>query len=204
MRPSIRAIAVFAALLLGLPAASTAQLDPLVSGQLIIQGNQLTIFSNELTTDADQTINVNERARVRTCFGGPEVPCGSVQAGDPRIAGLIVEAELRGPELPQAIPLQTVPGGTFFLPSFQQEGDYFLENIRLVNANTGQVLGNSDPPLAVLHVRQIVLASATVRALSLEELRQRGITLTEENFQAFNFPVGFVAASVTDNPSGSR
>ena len=100
-------------------------------------------------------------------------------------------AELSGPELPQALALQTVPGGAFVLPSFQQEGDYRLDNIRLVNQATGQVLGSAEPSAAVLHVRKIVLASASVRALSLEELRERGITLTEKNFQAFNFAIGF-------------
>jgi hypothetical protein len=53
------------------------------------------------------------------------------------------------------------------------------------------VLGLSEPSFAVLHVREILLASASVRTLSLEELRARGITFNEENFQAFNFAVGF-------------
>ena len=75
--------------------------------------------------------NVGERARVRTCFGAVDAPCGSVFPGDPRIAGLLVRGELRGPEVPQPIVLETVPGGTLLLPGFQQEGDYRLENIRL-------------------------------------------------------------------------
>jgi hypothetical protein len=190
-RPSrpFLAIALFFASAVG----ALAQAPPLASGQLEIRGNRLTLYADAASgaTDARQTLNIGERGMVRTCFGGPGVPCGSVVAGDPRIAGLKVEAELSGPELPQPLVLTTVPGGSFLLPGFQQEGDYTLENIRLVSAESGQVIALAEPSLAILTVRQIVLTSATVRALTLAELRARGIEVTEENFQAFDFAVGF-------------
>jgi hypothetical protein len=196
-RPSrpFLAIALFFASTVG----ALAQAPPLASGQLEIRGNRLTLYADAASgaTDARQTLNIGERGMVRTCFGGPTVPCGSVVAGDPRIAGLRVEAELSGPELPQPLVLTTVPGGSFLLPGFQQEGDYTLENIRLVSAASGQVIALAEPSLAVLNVRQIVLSSATVRTLSLEELRARGIELTEENFQAFDFAVGFAIQGYT-------
>ena len=165
---------------------------PFAEGILEIRGTRLTIYSDTLTNDADQVVNVGERALVRTCYGaGPEV-CGQAAAGDPGLAGLEVQAELRGPELPQAIPLTTVPGGSFLLPGFQQEGDYVLETIRLVDSTTEAVLGSAEPSVAVIHVRRIVLASATVTTLSLEDLEARGIAITQENFQAFDFAVGFL------------
>ena len=185
-------MAVFGGLPLGSPAI--AQSAPIGSGALRIQGSSLTLYADAVTTDADQTVNVGEQARVRTCFGGVEAPCGTVLPGDPRIAGLLVRGELSGPELPQPLTLETVPGGAFVLPGFQQEGDYRLENIRLVDGTNGDVLASAEPSLAILHVREILLASATVRTLSLEELRQRGITITAENFQAFDFAVGFALA----------
>jgi len=172
-----------------------AQDDPLASGALQIQGSRLTLYADAETTDADQTINVGERAQIRTCFGGSGATCGVVQPGDPRTAGLKVLAELSGPELPQAVPLETVPGGTFLVPGFQQEGEYYVENIRLVSEATGEVLSFSQPSLAILHVRQIVLTSASVRTLTLEEMRARGITFSEENFQAYDFAVGFAIGS---------
>lgn len=192
-------VLVFAA---GPTLAQTApDAEPLASGRLEIRGSRLTLYSDPEAEvdDAEQTINVGERAVVRTCFGGPAVPCGSVQAGDPRIAGLSVEAELAGPELPEPLVLSTVPGGSFLLPSFQQEGDYTLENIRLLSGvgAEAQVVALADPSLAVLHVRKIVLSSASVRALTLEELRARGIELTEQNFQAFDFAVGFAIEGQT-------
>jgi hypothetical protein len=176
-------------------AGSAFAAGPLASGQLLIQGSRLTLYADAETTDADQTIDVGERARVRTCFGGVEEPCGGVLPGDPRVAGLAVRAELRGPELPEPLPLETLPGGTFVLPGFQQEGEYRLENVRLVESATGRVLGAAEPPVALLHVTEIVLTSATVRTLSLADLQARGITLGEENFQAFSFAVGFAFGS---------
>ena len=113
---------LLAVCLLGAGSAWAADGDPIATGALKIQGNRLTIYSDAQTTDVDQTVSVGERARVRTCFGGVDAACGAVFPGDPRIAGLLVRGELRGPEVPQPVVLETVPGGTFVLPGFQQEG----------------------------------------------------------------------------------
>ncbi len=61
-----------------LGARAGAQSSPIGSGALRIQGSSLTLYADADTTDADQTVNVGERARVRTCFGGVDAPCGSV------------------------------------------------------------------------------------------------------------------------------
>ncbi len=165
----------------------------LAVARLEIQGSSLTIPDS----DAIQTINIGEPARVRTCYGTTGAACGDVPAGDPRVAGLQVVAELRGPELPEAIEVTTMPGGTFLLPSFQREGDYTLDNIRLVDTRSGRVLGPSEPPRATLHVLQIVVTSATVTALSLADLQARGIHLSQESYRAFNFAVAFAFAGGT-------
>ncbi|MGV8042381.1 MAG: hypothetical protein AB2L07_20830 [Thermoanaerobaculaceae bacterium] len=177
-------------LLLG--ASWVAATDTLASGQLQVQGNRLTLYQEGDENDAQQTLNVGEVGRVRTCYGGVMAACGSIEAGDQRVAGLEVLAELHGPELPEPVTFQTVPGGTFVLPGFQQEGDYWLSNIRLVRADTREVVGLAEPAAAVLNVRQILLASAVVTRLSLADLEARGITLTQSSFQAYNFAVGFV------------
>ncbi|MCM3876625.1 MAG: Ig-like domain-containing protein, partial [Thermoanaerobaculia bacterium] len=167
---------------------------PLGTAQLQISGARLTLYSDALTTDAEQTINVGEAARVRTCYGAGAA-CGTAAPGS--VPGLKVVGDLSGPELPQAIPYETVPGGTFFLPGFQREGDYLLTNIRLVETATGRVFANAEPSLATLHVRQILLASATVTRLTLADLQARGIALTQANFNAFSFAVGFVFSGTT-------
>lgn len=177
----------FVALGLIVLAAPVAANGPLASGELEVLGSRLTLHGS----DVQQTLNVGEPGVVRTCYGGVGADCGTVQAGDPRIAGLVVLAELSGPELPEPLPVEAVPGGSFLLPGFQQRGDYLLESIRLVNRSTGALIGMAEPSAAVLHVEQILVASATVTTLSLADLQARGISVTQENFQAFNFAVGF-------------
>ncbi len=190
--PSSVFVYALAAMLLG--ASRVQSVEPVASGQLVVQGNRLSIYQDLNTSDADQTVNAGEPVRVRTCFGTH--PCGGLSPGDPGIAGLRVQGELRGPELPQPILYETVPGGTFVLPGFQREGDYFLENVRLVDAS-GRVVAESNPATAIIRVRQILLASATVTRMTLSDLAARGIALTQENFQAFNFALGFAFGSET-------
>ncbi|MCC6129441.1 MAG: carboxypeptidase regulatory-like domain-containing protein, partial [Acidobacteria bacterium] len=181
--------ALFVALLAGLLApARLDAADPLASGQLQIQGSSLGLYYDSQTTDAEQTVNAGEAVRIRTCYGSG--PCGQSTA-----SGLRVRGDLRGPELSQPVTYETVPGGTFFLPGFQVEGDYFLENIRL--EENGRVLGHSSPPVAVVHVRKILLTEARVSRLTLEELRARGISLNQENAQAYRFAIGFAFGSQT-------
>jgi hypothetical protein len=165
----------------------------LASARLQIQGSQLTIFRDAATgvDDADQVLNVAEPARVRTCYGGSEDACGAVRPDDPRVAGLVVRGELSGPELPAPVTLETVPGGSFLLPGFQVAGTYVLQNIRLVEEAGDRVVGYAQPSFALLDVHRIVLASASIAQLSLEDLRERGIEVSDENFQAFSFLVGF-------------
>ena len=168
---------------------------PIAAGQLQLQSNGLSVYAEGQADDSNLTLNVGEAGRIRTCFGGAGARCGSIDPGDSRIEGLVVAAELRGPELPEPIHLETFPGGTFLLPAFQKEGDYFLENIRLVEAATGRVIAMAVPSFAVIHVRAILLASAKVTALSLAELRERGISISQQNYQAFKFSVGFAFGS---------
>ncbi len=160
--------------------------EPIVTGVLEVRGHQLTLVDG----DADQVVDVGERATIRTCYAG--VCGGETEAAD----GLRVVGELSGPELPEAVQLSTAPGGTFLLPSFQQEGAYSLANLRLVNG-AGTVLADCDPPLAMVQVHQIVVTSTSVSALTLEDLRARGIALSQESFSAFSFAVGFAFGSET-------
>ena len=173
-------------------AAGAGQSEPIAEGQVLVRGATLSIYDDGVANDTLQTINVGERTRIRTCFGVPpdSVTCGSISPGDPRIDGLEVRAELRGPELPTAQELSGLPGGSLLLPGFQQEGDYSVENIRLIDGS-GDTVAFAQPSVALIHVRDIVLASARVRALSLDELRARGIAFDAENFHAFDFRVGF-------------
>jgi hypothetical protein len=83
--------------------------SPLGTAQLQISGARLTLYADALTNDAEQTINVGEAARVRTCYG-TSAACGTAAPGS--VPGLKVVGDLSGPELPQAIPYEAAPGGT--------------------------------------------------------------------------------------------
>lgn len=183
---------VAVALLIGCALAGAA--EPLANGALEIRGAELTLFADGTVDDAYQVLNVGESALVRTCYGPIDEPCGSVAAGDPRTAGLRVVAELSGPELPSPSEIATVPGGTFVLPGFQQAGEYLLYNIRLVESSTGRLISHGRPSVAVLRVEEILLTTATVTALSLDELSDLGVTLDGDNLQGFNFALGLLFA----------
>ena len=85
-----------------------------------------------------------------------------------------------------------MPGGTFQLPAFSREGDYELAAIRLVDAASGGIVAPADPPAAELHVRRVVVAQLDVAPLSLADLAARGISLSQQNYQAFNFRLGLL------------
>ena len=166
------------------PRAAARPDDPLVAERLLIQGARLSLAPG----DDAQVLDIGESGTVRTCFAGV---CGGMSPDDPRVAGLAVRAELSGPELPGPVTYTAVPGGSFVLPGFQTEGTYLLSNVRLVRAGGDEVLGSATPSAAILDVNRILVASANVRQLSLEELRARGIELTRESFNAYSFAVGF-------------
>ncbi len=188
---TVRTLALFATLCALRAAPVGAQLT---SAQLQVSGARLTIYSDASTTDAEQTLNVGEPARVRTCYGTGSV-CGAAPSGS--VPGLKVVGDLSGPELPQAVSYETAPGGTFLLPGFQTEGDYVLSNVRLVDTATGRILANAEPPLATLHVRQILVASATITRLTLADLQARGISVTQADFNAYRFSIGFLFSGTT-------
>ncbi|MHB8797109.1 MAG: carboxypeptidase regulatory-like domain-containing protein, partial [Thermoanaerobaculia bacterium] len=170
----------------GAPAQSSGAF---ASGQLAIQGTRLSIAPG----DEAQILDVAESVRVRTCFAGV---CGSMAPGDSRVNGLLVKAELSGPELQAPATYTATPGGAFLLPGVQTEGTYLLSNIRLVRAAvqagaTEEVLGQATPAVVTLEVRRILATTATVRQLTLAELQARGIQITQQNFDAYSFAVGF-------------
>ncbi|HPA50406.1 MAG TPA: carboxypeptidase regulatory-like domain-containing protein, partial [Thermoanaerobaculia bacterium] len=169
--------------------ASAQSGGALASGQLAIQGTRLSIAAG----DESQILDVAESARVRTCFAGV---CGSMAPGDPRVNGLLVKAELSGPELQASATYTATPGGAFLLPGVQTEGTYVLSNIRLVRAAVPdgadeEVLGQATPAVVTLEVRRILATTATVKQLTLAELQARGIQITQQNYDAYSFAVGF-------------
>ena len=111
--------------------------------------------------------------------------------------GAFVEAILRGP----AFPARRVIGQlnqALLLPPLNLVGDYSLDSIRLVDAVTGAVRMEATPNSVPVHVFDEVLVSkVTSRPLTLDEIREKGIVIDEQNFRAVEFEVAFVLEGAT-------
>jgi hypothetical protein len=152
--------------------------EVLAHGQIIVRGVSLQI------DPANQSVPVNTPTIVNTIFSagsGPVVP------------GMILKGELRGPGISGAIALSTLPGHPFAIPGFPYKGTYTLADIRL--ENNGKVLLRSTPDSAVIDVSDIVVTQVQTRPLTLAEIREKGIVITQENFTVYNFSVGLLVAS---------
>jgi hypothetical protein len=110
-----------------------------------------------------------------------------------------VQAELRGPGLDNtSLTLATAPNAFLEIPPLRVAGDYVLSNVRL--ESNGEVLlrrqqGPGVEPIVIKVIDEILVTEVTSRPLSLQEIEERGIVLTEENFTVFEFVVGFVVES---------
>ncbi|MFA6958181.1 MAG: carboxypeptidase regulatory-like domain-containing protein, partial [Thermoanaerobaculia bacterium] len=159
--------------LLSLP-ASVCLAQPIASDDLEIRGMALEIVN------PDVQANLDTPSFVQTRFGGrindevTDLP-----------AGLVVKGELTGPGLAVPILLQTAPGRAFQLPGLSPEGTYYLQNVRL--ERDGQFLQSSFPSLAVIRVVNALTTEVTVKQLSAEELRSRGILVDSSNYDVYEY-----------------
>lgn len=106
--------------------------------------------------------------------------------------GAYVEATLRSPATAARRLIGQV-NAPLMLPSLNVVGDYQLDNIRLIDAATGEVRLEGAPSSVPVRVFEEVLVSkVTSRPLTLAEIQEKGIVIDEENFRAVEFEVGFV------------
>ena len=109
--------------------------------------------------------------------------------------GALVEGTLRGPSIPPTR-ITARPGQPLPLPAFALPGDYFLDGIRLVkdgvpllDATAADGRPATTIPIAVIN--EILVTQVTSRPLSLDEIKEKGIIIDQNNFQAVNFQVAF-------------
>ncbi len=107
--------------------------------------------------------------------------------------GGVVEAVLRGPGLPEPRRLVGPVNEPLLFPPLALVGDYQLDNIRLVDAVSGETRLEGSPSSVPVRVFDEVLVSrVTSRPLTTEEIEEKGIYIDEQNFRAVEFEVGFV------------
>ena len=169
-------MAAVVAVFLLIAAGAAGALD-LGSAQLQIAGTRLAI------SPESQTVPNNTATIVQTQLEGYDVASGALPAD------LRVVADFTGPEIDGIQRLETVPNEPFRIPRLRLEGQYQLDNIRLVQGE--ELLAYAEPRSAAILVTQVLVAKVTSRALTLDEIRSYGIVVDNDRFHAFNFTFGF-------------
>ena len=109
-----------------------------------------------------------------------------------------VQGELSGPGLSQPVALpalqpgEELPADPLILPTppVAIAGNYRLSNLRIVaNGRTVLDVEPSSVPLRVID--QILVTQVTTRALTLDEIRGKGIVLDSDDYLGFEFTMGF-------------
>ncbi|MBS1818371.1 MAG: carboxypeptidase regulatory-like domain-containing protein [Acidobacteria bacterium] len=178
-------MAVLASALLT-PAAASAQGRVLGREEILLYGIGLKV------DPATQTVPKNFATIVSTYLQAPTLP-PETPAFAPDAE---VRATLRGPSFPAPIELVAKPNSPFNIPVLTVPGTHTLENIRLVS--NGDVLLYGSPETARIDViEKLLVTTVTTRALTADEIREKGIVYDRSNFQAYNF----TAAFAVDNSS---
>src|ERR1044071_4713479 len=175
MKPRRILIALTAAATFAFPAAAN-----ITSTSLRIQGAGLAIAeeSKNVTTGIDLP------ATVQTVFGG------KMNDEALSIEGVQVVGELTGPGLETPIQLATAPGHKFQIPGLPPLGPYYLQNVRLMKGT--DFLQYATPAVATIQVADLLQTKVTVKQLSPEELRARGITIDSRNFDVYEYTFTFI------------
>ncbi|MEQ1872012.1 MAG: hypothetical protein ABL961_18505, partial [Vicinamibacterales bacterium] len=108
----------------------------------------------------------------------------------------VVKGTLRGPGVGNGLGLTATPNSPFNIPPLSVPGIYTLEEIRLESG--GQILMRGTPESVTIEViEKLLVTQVTARALSAQEIRDKGIVFDKSNFQAYNFTAAF---AIQDTP----
>jgi hypothetical protein len=162
-------------------AAQPASADKITSAVLRIQGAGLELVVPEKTL----TLGVDMSGTVQTKFGGA-MNDQAPNAGD----GVVAVAELTGPGLETPIQLVTAPGYKFQIPGLPKTGTYYLQNVRLMNGT--EFLQYASPAAMQFIVADLLNTTVTVRQLTAQDLRDRGITIDARNFDVYEYSFTFI------------
>jgi len=149
----------------------------IVSADLQIQGAGLRVVTIAVGTGIDIP------ASIQTEFGGKQ------NDDAPTVEGLIAAGDLTGPGIDTPIRLETAPGHRFQIPALSRKGTYLLQNIRLIK--DGEFLQPATPSVATITVSELLVTEVKVRQLTPEELRARGISIDDRNFEVYEYTFSF-------------
>src|SRR5699024_7873708 len=112
-------------------------------------------------------------------------------------AGLRVKGELSGPGLTAPRTLECAPGELLLVPAADLgiAGNYVIDNLRLEDTQ-GNFILPAEPAVAAINViERVIISQVKSRPLSLEEIRERGIVIDEDNYTAVEFTFGIETSS---------
>ena len=183
------ALAVVLCLVQGLAIHAQEPADPILArSRIIITGGGIAI------SPAHQVVPRNIATIVETVFGVPGENGNGTEANDDLRAAFpadaILVAELVGPSLGAAVTLTTRAGEPFKIQPLAISGLHYLRDIRLVSG--GATLLSANPDTVTLEViDQVLVSQVTSRALTADEIRDRGIVIDQTNYQVINFSAAF-------------
>lgn len=157
----------------------------ILSAQDNLAGEEITVKGVTLEINpADQSVPVNSETIIKTIF--------SVDNAEV-LEGMVVKGTLKGPGINKPITLSTLPNHPFSIPGFPVKGTYTLENIHL--EKDGISLLSADPDKAEIKVMDIIITEIVTRPLTIQEIREKGINITQDNFTVYDFSIGMILQS---------
>lgn len=117
---------------------------------------------------------------------------------------LTVEGELSGPSLEAPVPLVATYTGSqdlvLPLPALALSGEHTLSNLRL-SAGGQPILDLTPSTVSIDVIDQVLVTSVQTRALTLDQIKDRGIVLDSDDYLGFEFTLGLRLESRVVNVS---
>ncbi len=163
-------------------------LAPTVSAQERVLGREeILLYGIGLTVEpSTQTVPKGFATIVSTFLQAPTLPTDApVFAPDAEVRGT-----LRGPSFPTPVELVARPNTPFNIPVLTVPGTHTVDSIRLVSGNDVLLYGSPES-VTIEVIEKLLVTSVTTRALTADEIREKGIVFDKSNFQAYNFTAAF-------------
>ena len=109
-----------------------------------------------------------------------------------------VRGELSGPSLTSPLTLEAPIGQPLNIPGLSNAGDHLVRNLRVVDVGTPeQTVVTSVTPdfVGIVVIEGLLISQVAVHELSNDQIIEAGITITDDSYKAFNFPLGVATES---------
>ena len=157
--------------------AAAARAD-IASARLEIQGAGLRVETVAVTTGVDIPTTIQTSFAGKTNDQAPATP------------GLLAVGDLTGPGIEVPIQLTATPGYRFHIPGLPRTGEYYLQNVRLMNG--AAIVQQAAPSLAKITVADLLQTSLQVKQLTPDEIRARGISIDASHYDVYDYTFSFL------------